>query len=472
MQTYKPYIAGRFAETDTFISVRDKFTGDEFALAGTSDVAMIEEAISKAQNAENLMADLSSSEKYDILSYISKQLFQKRDYFAEIIAREAGKPVKFSRIEAERASQVFLIAAEESKRLDSELMQLDWFAYGKGKEALIRMFPVGTVAGITPFNFPLNLVAHKVAPAIAAGCPVILKPASSTPVSALELAIIIHESGLPKGALSVLPASHETAVPLVEDSRIKKISFTGSPEIGWKIKSRCGKKKITLELGGNAAAVITPSANMEEAVAKCVTGAFAFSGQVCIHTQRIFVHESIFQQFLREFVRRARQWREGSPLLPGTDISVLIDEENAIRVEQWIKEATDQGAVIVLGGSRNKNFVEPTVLTNTHSSMKVRKDEVFGPVVTIDKYSDFDEAIFLVNDSVFGLQAGVFTNHIDEMNTAFRKIQAGGILINESPTFRIDHMPYGGIKDSGFGREGVKYAIREMCEMKLLLKPC
>lgn len=471
MNIYKPYVAGKFSETDKYFSVNETYTGAEFAKAGKSDPSMVEEAIYEANKAESKMAELGSHEKYEILSFISQQLYHKREHFARIIACEAGKPLKFARVEAERASQVFQTAAEESKRINTELLTLDWFAYGHRKEAMIKLFPVGTVAGITPFNFPLNLVAHKVAPAIAAGCPIIIKPASVTPVSALELALIIHESGLPKGAFSVLPASHDIAAPLIEDERIKKISFTGSPEIGWNLKSRCGKKKITLELGGNAAAIVTPTANTGEAVAKCVTGAFAFSGQVCIHTQRIFVQEGIFQSFLKDFVMRARQWKEGNPLENGTDISILIDQDNAIRVQQWIKEASDDGAVIVLGGCRNNSFVEPTVLTNTKPTMKVRKSEIFGPVVTIEKYSDFEEAVNLVNDSEYGLQAGVFTNSIDEMNTAFRKIKTAGILINESPTFRIDHMPYGGIKDSGFGREGVKYAIQEMCEMKLLLKP-
>jgi acyl-CoA reductase-like NAD-dependent aldehyde dehydrogenase len=471
MMTYLPFIAGKFEDTKTFFSVVEKYTGKEFARVGRADSAMLETAISRAVQAEKTMAELSSARKFDILSTISRRLSEECDHFARIISIEAGKPLKYARIEAERASQVFQTAAEETKRIHAELLSLDWYSYGSGKEALVKLFPVGTVAGITPFNFPLNLVAHKVAPAIAAGCPFILKPASATPVSALELARIISETALPKGAVSVLPMSHQVSGPLIEDDRIKKISFTGSPDIGWDFKSRCGKKRITLELGGNAAAIVTPTANLDEAVAKCVTGAFAFSGQVCIHTQRIFVHEDRFQQFLKAFVQRAKDWKEGNPLDPKTDISVLIDEENAIRVHHWISEAVNNGAVIIMGGSRSGNFVEPTVLTNTSTSMKIRSSEVFGPVVTIEKYHDFEEAIRQVNDSDFGLQAGVFTNSIEEMNVAFREIKAGGILINESPTFRIDHMPYGGMKDSGFGREGVKYAIHEMCEMKLLLKP-
>ena len=472
MLTYYPYIAANFAETTDYITVTEKFTGKEYAKVGLATSGLLEMAISEAVTAEEQMRSLSSFSKSKILKYIADTLFDKREFFAEIIATEAGKPLKYARIEAERASQVFQIAAEEAKRIHSELLSLDWFSHGTGKEALIKLVPSGTIAAITPFNFPLNLVAHKVAPAIAAGCPVILKPSVSTPLSALELAKIIQHSGLPAGGFSVLPMTHETAKPLIEDERIKKISFTGSPQVGWKMKNECGRKKITLELGGNAAAIVTSGADLNEAVAKCVSGAFAFSGQVCIHTQRIFVQRNLFQAFLTAFIQRTKTLNFGNPLDEKTDISVMIDEENAIRVEQWINEAVRQGAVVVLGGARNGSYVEPTILTGTHSEMKVRKEEVFGPVVTIEQYENFDEAIDMVNDSEFGLQAGVFTNQIDEMNQAFNEIKAGGILINESPTFRIDHMPYGGVKHSGFGREGIKYAIHEMCEMKVLVKPC
>jgi acyl-CoA reductase-like NAD-dependent aldehyde dehydrogenase len=471
MSKYLPYVAGRFIETENDISVTEKFTRSEFTRVGLCDSFMLEQAISEAVNARKIMSVLSSAKKAEILQFVSARLLNERGHFAEIIAKEAGKPVKYARIEVERAAQTFFTAAEEAKRIHSEVISLDWFSHGAGKEAIVKLFPVGVVAGITPFNFPLNLVAHKVAPAIAAGCPILLKPASATPVSALELARIIHESGLPQGAFSVLPMTHQVGNQLIEDERIQKISFTGSQDVGWKMKARCGKKRITLELGGNAAAIVTSSADMYEAIAKCVTGAFAYSGQVCIHTQRIFVHEDIYKTFLSGFTERAGQWKAGNPLDLQTDISVLIDEANAIRVEHWIKEAVHEGAVVAMGGGRNGCFVEPTVMTNTTADMKIRKEEVFGPVVTIEQYKHFSDAVNMVNDSCYGLQAGVFTNRIDEMNQAFREIEVGGVLINESPTFRIDHMPYGGIKDSGFGREGVKFAIHEMSEMKLLMKP-
>lgn len=471
MQAFHPYVAGVFTDTHDQIIVHNKFSNKPIAKVGLASPEMIEQSISAANAIENELKNLSSGKTSDILFEIANKLFENREHFAKIIAQEAGKPLKYARIEAERASQTFRAAAEETKRKYSEIIQLDWFPYGEKKEAIVKMFPVGTIAGITPFNFPLNLVAHKVAPAIAAGCPIILKPASATPLCALELAKIIDCSDLPKGAFSVLPMNHGYAKLLLEDKRIKKISFTGSPEVGWNLKNNCGTKKITLELGGNAAAIVTESADLNEAVAKCVTGAFAFSGQVCIHTQRIFVHSSHFQHFLELFLERAGKWIVGDPLDENTDISVMIDEPNAIRVENMIHEAVRQGATLVFGGKREGKYLNPTVLTHTQSTMRVWKEEIFGPVVLIEPYEDFSQAIEMVNNSVYGLQAGVFTKIISEMNTAFQNIEAGGVLINETPTFRVDHMPYGGIKQSGFGREGIKYAIQEMSEMKVLVKP-
>ncbi len=470
MKNYNPYVSGVFTDTDTSISVKEKYTGVEFAKAGLANEKMLKNAITNAVASEKEMENLSSYERYEILKFIADRLYSERDFFAEIIAKEAGKPLKYALIEVERASQTFMIAAEETKRIHSEILSLDWYSSLK-KEAVVKLFPVGTVAGITPFNFPLNLVAHKVAPAIAAGCPIILKPASATPLSCLELAKIIEASPLPKSAFSVLPMNHTVSKPLIEDDRIKKISFTGSQEIGWEMKKRCGKKRITLELGGNAAAIITDSTDITEAVAKCVTGAFAYAGQVCIHTQRIYADKKIYDDFLNKFLEKTSGLKAGNPLQRDTDISVLIDEPNAIRVESWINEAVSRGAKILSGGKREGSYVEPTVLNNTNPEMKVWKDEIFGPVVIIEAYDKFFDALDMVNNSVYGLQASVFTNKIDEMNTAFREIKAGGIMINESPTFRIDHMPYGGIKESGYGREGIKYAIHEMSEIKVLVKP-
>jgi acyl-CoA reductase-like NAD-dependent aldehyde dehydrogenase len=347
---------------------------------------------------------------------------------------------------------------------------MEWTPSGEGKEGLLRYFPLGLVAGISPFNFPLNLAVHKIAPAIAAGCPIILKPSSSTPLSTLLLSRIIARTGLPGGAVSVLPMNRQTGNRLVTDNRFAMLSFTGSPEVGWNMKSDAGRKNVILELGGNAGVIVGPGADTGDAVKKCVKGGYAYSGQVCIHTQRIFVHESLYESFLENFVSEVKKLRNGNPLEPQTDISVMIDEANASRVENWVNEAIGDGAGLLCGGKRTKNYMEPTVLTNTNAKMKVCAEEVFGPVVSINAYKHFGDALNNINNSRYGLQAGLFTNSIDEMNLAFRKLQVGGIMINDVPGFRVDHMPYGGVKDSGDGREGVKYSIYNMLEPRLLVK--
>lgn len=387
-----------------------------------------------------------------------------------MLAREAGKPLKYALGEIDRAAQTFIVAAEESKRLPGELLSIDWTAAGAGKEGFIKYFPVGLIAGIAPFNFPLNLAVHKIAPAIASGNPIILKPARSTPLSVLALAKIIDNTDLPKGALSILPMDREAGNQLVTDSRFKMLSFTGSPQVGWQMKRDAGMKRVTLELGGNAGVVVSECADIEKAVTKCLAGSFAYSGQVCIHVQRIYVHETIFDSFIQKLSAATSLLKEGHPDNADTDISSMIDEGNAIRVEAWVNEAVETGAKVICGGKRKGTYYMPTILTNTNSDMKVCGLEVFGPVVSIEKYSDFKEAIAQVNNSDFGLQAGVFTNKIDEMNFAFNELEVGGVMLNDVPTFRVDHMPYGGVKNSGFGREGVKYAIHEMLEPKLLVK--
>jgi glyceraldehyde-3-phosphate dehydrogenase (NADP+) len=371
----------------------------------------------------------------------------------------------------DRAEDTFRIAVQECLRAPGEYLRLDRTPAAEGKEGWVKYFPAGIVAGISPFNFPINLVAHKIAPALAAGCPIILKPSSSTPMTALMLAGIAAEAGLPAGALSVLPMRRKEGDILVEDPRIAVLSFTGSPEVGWKMKARAGKKKVILELGGNAGVIVSESADIPLAVDKCVSGSFAYSGQVCIHTQRIYVHESRFEAFSQAFLEGTRKLRYGSPLEMDTDVSVMIDEDNAERVESWVAEAVQQGAKILCGGKRKGAFMEPTVITDTRPRMKVCALEVFGPVVVLEKFSDFDAALEALNDSRYGLQAGVFTQNIEEMDKAFNKLEVGGVILNDAPTFRVDHMPYGGLKDSGLGREGVRYAMMEMLEPRILVKP-
>lgn len=471
MKIYKIYAGGEFVTSSSEFEVSNSFTEEVFAKSFFADKQILEKSIIAAQNALLSMKNLSSFEKYSILMEIAAKMQAKKSYLAEVLSNEACKPLKYAIGEIDRAIQTVIVAAEEAKRIEGEYISIDWTAAGKGKEAWVKYFPVGLIAGIAPFNFPLNLAIHKIAPAIAAACPIILKPASSTPLSTLELAEIIDETALPKGALSILPMDRSTGNQLVTDERFKLLTFTGSPEVGWKMKNDAGKKKVVLELGGNAGVIVTETADIEIAVSKCVVGGFAYSGQVCIHAQRIYVHRKIFNEFTEKFSKAVKKLKIGHHLELDTDISSMIDIQNAIRVEEWVNEAVENGARLISGGKRENAFYPPTILTDTHKDMKVCAMEVFGPVVTLEAYDDFDLAIDYINDSRYGLQAGVFTNSIIEMNKAFDKLEVGGVVINDVPTFRVDHAPYGGIKDSGLGREGVKYAMHDMLEAKILIKP-
>ncbi|MEK7083728.1 MAG: aldehyde dehydrogenase family protein, partial [Patescibacteria group bacterium] len=435
--------------------------------------------------------------KADALLHIANGIKARREEFAETMVAETAKPITYARAEVDRAILTFIDGAEECKRIYGEWMPLDRHPSGNNHEAIIRRFPVGLVAAIAPFNFPLNLVAHKLAPAIAAGCPIILKPASKTPISALLLAELIDETQLPKGAVSILPMDRETGDMMVTDDRFKLLTFTGSPVIGWDMKARAGKKKTVLELGGNAAAIITESTNFETALAKCVTGAFSFSGQSCIHTQRIYIHEKHFDKFTSRFVEETKKLVYGDPMDEKTQISSMIDAKNAERIDVWVKEAVSQDATVLCGGSFANSLSSarkgrvaahvplyaegrvgessgrtgflPTILTNTNAEMTICAEEAFAPVVILEKYSKFSDALASVNNSKFGLQAGVFTDSMHEVMTAYDVLDVGGVIINNVPTFRADHMPYGGVKDSGIGREGVRYVIEDMTELKVLV---
>lgn len=470
MNTYKIYCGGEFIETPNAINVINKFSDEVVAKTYLADKAELEYAIDKAQQAFICLNKLASFEKYEILMHIAGEVDKNRNHLGNILAQEAAKPIKLAQVEIDRTVQVFITAAEECKRLPGEILSLDWTKYALNCEGIVKYFPVGLVAGISPFNFPMMLAVHKIAPAIAAGCPIILKPATSTPLSTLELAKIIDSTTLPKGCVSVLPMNRVAGNLLVTDERFKLLTFTGSPQVGWKMKSDAGKKKVVLELGGNAGAIITQTADIEWAVKRSVMGAFSYAGQVCIHTQRIFVHKDIYEIFVSKFVEETKRLIHGDPLSSDTDISALIDEENAIRVAQWVEEAVNQGAKILCGGKRHGKMVNATILANTKPEMKVNAMEVFGPTVSVEPYSDFKEAVANLNNGNFGLQAGVFTNDIREIDYAFYNLHVGGVIINDVPTFRADHMPYGGIKDSGLGREGVKYAIMDMLEPKILVK--
>jgi len=470
METYKLYLAGSFVETKDKIKIVNAFSNKCVAEASLASETELEQAITAAQKVEKVMAAMPSYQRYDILMNIAGLMKSEKNRLALVLSNEACKPLKLALAEVDRAIQAFIVGAEEAKRLPKEYLSIDWTAAGEGKEGLVKYFPVGLVAGISPFNFPLNLAVHKIAPAIAAGCPIILKPSSSTPLSTLELAKLIDKTELPKGALSVLPMDRKTGNLLVTDERFKLLTFTGSPEVGWNMKNDAGKKKIVLELGGNAGVIVTDTAKIEKAVAKCVAGGFAYAGQVCIHTQRIFVHKNIFREFTEPFIEKVKMLKSGPSENTDTDISALINEKNAIRVESWVKDAIASGAKLLCGGERKGSFFEPTVLTATKNEMNVCCCEIFGPVVVLEPYEDFEKVVEEVNNSRYGLQAGVFTDRISEMDYAFNHIEVGGLIINDVPTFRVDHMPYGGVKDSGLGREGIKYAILDMMEPRLLVK--
>ncbi|OFX22640.1 MAG: aldehyde dehydrogenase [Bacteroidetes bacterium GWA2_31_9b] len=464
------YVGGEFIETQKELLVKNPYDNSIVGISYLAGTKELERAIIKAKSVANELRDLPSHKKHSILIQIASKIKENKNEFAKILAQEAGKPLKYALGEIDRAIQVFIVAAEESKRIPKEYLSIDWTPAGENKEGFVKYFPIGLIAGIAPFNFPLNLAVHKIAPAIASGNAIILKPARSTPLSVLELAKIIDQTDLPKGALSILPMDRESGNQLVTDERINMLSFTGSPSVGWEMKREAGKKKVTLELGGNAGVIVSDTADINRAVQKCVIGSFAYSGQVCIHVQRIFIHEKIFDQFANQFIEITKNLKKGDPCDEKTDISSMIDIENAIRVEDWVNEAVANGANILFGGNRKDSFFEPTIITETKIDMKVCALEIFGPVVVIEKFSNFNQAIKYINNSEYGLQAGVFTNNINEMNQAFNELEVGGIIINDVPTFRVDHMPYGGIKNSGFGREGIKYAIFEMLEPRLMVK--
>jgi acyl-CoA reductase-like NAD-dependent aldehyde dehydrogenase len=460
---------GKWVGEGDIVEVRAPYDGAVVGsvFQGTREHA--EAAIAAAVKAFGTTRRLPAIERQRVLRRVAQTIAERKEEFARTIAQEAGKPIKAARTEVERSIFTFTVAAEESTRIYGEYLPLDWQEYTAGRWGIVRRFPLGPVAGITPFNFPLNLVAHKVAPAIAAGCTMVVKPAPQTPLSALLLAEAIQQAGWPDGALNVLPLSNEDADPLVTDDRLKLVSFTGSAAVGWGIKQRAGKKKVTLELGGNGGVIVHSDADLVYAADRCVTGGFAYAGQSCISVQRILVERSMFNKFTDLLVAGVKMLRTGDPLEESTDVGPLIRESDAIRACDWIQEAVRGGARLLCGGQRRGSILEPAVLTSTRADMKVNCEEIFAPVVTVEPYDDFSEALRRINHSPYGLQAGIFTRDAKLMFTAYEELEVGAVVAGDVPTFRIDHMPYGGIKDSGLGREGLRYAIEEMTEPKLLV---
>ena len=465
---HKLLIANEWVDAPDSLSIRSPFSGEIVAEVARAGTAEIERAVQAAVSAFDVTKTLSSAKRAELLGRTIDGLKKRRDDLARTITLEAGKPIRLSRGEVDRAISTFTVAMEESRRIGGEVIPLDVNAASEGRLGITRRFPLGPILAITPFNFPLNLVAHKVAPAIAASNSVLLKPASATPITALLLGEILVEAGLPAGMVNVVPTTSDLADRLVADDRFKLVTFTGSPAVGWELKRKAGKKRVLLELGGNAALIVHDDANLDLAVDRALHGAFAFSGQVCISVQRIYVHDSVFDAFQSRFIERTKGLVTGDPLDEKNDLGPMIDDGNAARAELWIKEATSAGARLLCGGTRHGRFVEPTVLTDVAPSMKVHACEVFAPTVNLYRYRDFDDALRAVNDSPYGLQAGLFTKDAGRMFRAFAALEVGGVIVNDAPTFRVDHMPYGGEKDSGLGREGVRYAIEEMTQLRLL----
>ena len=467
--THGFFVDGRWQQEGDIVEIRSPYDGNLVARVAQGRKEHAEAAIAAAVKAFGTTRRLPAFERQRILRQIVAFMIERKEEFARTLAQEAGKPIKAARTEVERSIFTFTVAAEESTRIHGEYLPLDWQEFTAGRWGIVRRFPIGPIAGITPFNFPLNLVAHKVAPAIAAGCPIVLKPAPQTPLCSLLLAECVQQAGWPDGGLSVLPLSNEDAGLLVTDERIKLISFTGSVPVGWDIKRRAGKKKVVLELGGNAAVLVHSDADVAYAAERCVVGGFAYAGQTCISVQRILVEQSVYGKFTDLLIEAVKQLKTGDPMDESTDVGPLIRESDAIRTTAWIDEAVRAGARLLCGGRRTHNVVEPTILTGTKPDMKVNCQEIFGPVVTVEPYQNFDQALRQVNNSVYGMQAGIFTRDAKLLFHAYEELEVGSVIAGDVPSFRIDHMPYGGVKDSGLGREGLRYAIEEMTEPKLLV---
>lgn len=461
-------VNGLWLRTGDAIEVLNPYDQSLVAIVHRAGPPEIETAIAIAAKIFPTTRKLPAWKRADILERISAGIAARSEEFARIIALEAGKPIKAARIEVERAAFTFKVAAEEAKRIYGEIVPLDWRPGTEGRVGHIQRVALGPVLGITPFNWPLMLLAHKVAPALAVGNPIIIRPASQTPVSALKLGELILEAGWPEGGYAVVPTTTQVAALLVEDDRIRKLSFTGSPAVGWDLKRRAGRKRVTLELGGNAGVIVHADADIPYAAERVAWGGFSYAGQSCISVQRVYAHDSVYDTFLADFLPRVQALKVGNPLDEATDVGPLIDRASADRLETWVTEARNGGAEVLVGGERNGNLWQPTVLGSLRDDMRVVCQEVFAPLVGMFRYSDATQAIRAVDTGDFGLQAGLFTNDLNLVHTAFEELEVGGLIINDVSTFRVDHMPYGGVKQSGFGREGLRYAIEEMTEIKLL----
>jgi acyl-CoA reductase-like NAD-dependent aldehyde dehydrogenase len=468
-ESYPYYLANRAESPNRDLAVIDKYTGREATRVALADEAAIDRAIAAAVAAARPLRELKAYQRQAVLQHCVRRFSERADELAESLCIEAGKPIRDSRGEVSRLIDTFRIAAEESVRLTGEVLPLDISERARDYTGMWKRVPLGPCSFISPFNFPLNLAAHKIAPALAVGCPFVLKPASLTPIGALTIGEVLAECDLPPGSFSILPCRRDGARLFTTDPRLRLLSFTGSPAVGWELKAQAGQKKVVLELGGNAACIVDASADVDDAVARIIIGAFYQSGQSCISVQRILVHESLYEAFEAQLVAATRALRSGDPKDPATFIGPMISEAEAERLAGWIDEAKRAGARLLCGGGRKGAMLEPTLLADVPRGLALREEEAFGPVALLSRFSDFSAALDEVNDSQFGLQAGVFTRDLYHAQRAWDALEVGGVVIGDVPSWRVDHMPYGGVKNSGLGREGVRWAMEDMTEIRLMV---
>ncbi len=468
-EQYPFYLANRAQQPNADLAVEDKFTGKVVAHVARADAGVLDRAIEAAASAAAPMRRMGAWQRKAVLVHLLQRCRERADELAQVLVIEAGKPIQFARGEVGRLIDTLEMAAEESTRIRGEVLPLDVTERAGNYRGMWQRVPIGPCAFITPWNFPLNLVAHKIGPALACGCPFVLKPATATPVSALLFGEMLAETELPEGAFSILPMKSSESGALVEDERIKKLSFTGSAAVGWDLRDRARKKHVTLELGGNAAVVVHDDADLDDAVERCAFGGYYQAGQSCISVQRIYVQRRVYDSFCDKFVDAVRKLKAGDPRDERTIIGPIISEDDAERIENTIQQAVEQGARLLCGGSRDGRMLEPAVLEGVPQDAEAACEEIFGPVTMLYPYATYDEALAAVNDSRYGLQAGVFTRDIGRIQQAWDELAVGGVMINEVPSFRVEHMPYGGTKDSGLGREGLRWAIESMTEPRLLV---
>jgi acyl-CoA reductase-like NAD-dependent aldehyde dehydrogenase len=466
---YPLYLNNEAQQPNADLEVTDKYTGKVAFRVAQADAATIDAGIAGAVAAAEPMARLASYERQAVLQHCVDRFRERADELAYALCVEAGKPIKDSEGEVTRLIDTFRIAAEESVRMTGEVQPLDISPRAKGYQGIWKRVPIGPCSFISPFNFPLNLAAHKVAPAIAVGCPFVMKPASRTPLGAIIMGEVLAETALPKGAFSILPAHREGADLFTTDERLKLLSFTGSPGVGWDLKARAGKKKVVLELGGNAAVIVDHDADLDDALERVIFGAFYQSGQSCIGVQRILIHAEVYDKFRAMLVKKTKTLVAGDPKDRNVFIGPMISQSEAQRLDNWIEEAVAKGAKLLCGGKRDGAMLEATLLEDVDPATKLNVEEAFGPVAFLIKFNDFDRALEIVNESKFGLQAGIFTRDLFKMFDAWDRLEVGGVVINDVPSYRVDNMPYGGVKDSGLGREGVRFAMEDMTEIRNLV---